>query len=861
VCNTYVPSTFVPPLLLHMHRPSQIIAILAALTLATPVSVLAQANPGANVSAAPTNASASPTSVTFAKASLEWDAGRYPESLRQLDVLLRSPAAANEREHIALLTGENWYTTAVAMNARAPRWSPNGRTIAFETGTGNARVTRLAAVNDNSRDSLRTIATLTGGLATFSPDGNHVVYVEGTNANGALTIRNLSDGSERTINDNGLQKAQLLFLSNTDLLVVGAPTSSTRSDLWQISLAANPSVPKRLTSTDSLRAELQLIPGSTMVLMGVGGRSPIGGAGGNAFARGARSRFAVLDIATGTERIFDGEAPTISTNGQTAAFITRAPGRNTLHMLALQPLGTPQAVHTTGDSLAAPALSPDGARAAFQWQTRFDWDIYTVTRDGKAPVRVTRDVQHDLLPRFLNNDQLIGMMGEARHRRSHLYDLSANTQRRIFHNNTVRTIAPEYEWVPSPDGTKLLIVAERDGDTVTPHRHLWMVDLARTVTVADLQKRVTEQLAAENALRSEGARRFAPIAASVRSAVAEVSTDRVYRHEKALFDFDSKHITRPGNLLAREYLIGQYKSFGLDAKFQPFEPRPNVSQPAIPTANVLAVLKGTENPELVYVVSSHFDSRAEGPGADDNTSGTAALLEAARVLSTRPQPATIIFASFTGEESGLLGSREFVRQAKADGLKFVGALNNDMLGWTNDNRLDNTIRYSNEGIRDLQHAAAIGFSNMITYDAFYYKSTDAAAFYDGYGDIVGGIGSYPVLGNPHYHQPHDVLEFENHQLIAEASKTTIASLMLLASSPSRIGGLSTTTSAQGVTTAVWNTSPEKGITKYLVRYGPASNPTQFKLESTQPRAVLPNAKAVNRRGLEGWDWARFTIPQ
>ncbi len=50
------------------------------------------------------------------------------------------------------------------------------------------------------------------------------------------------------------------------------------------------------------------------------------------------------------------------------------------------------------------------------------------------------------------------------------------------------------------------------------------------------------------------------------------------------------------------------------------------------TANVVATLKGTENPELIYVVSSHFDSVAVGPGADDDTSGTAALLEAARIL-------------------------------------------------------------------------------------------------------------------------------------------------------------------------------------------------------------------------------------
>ena len=156
---------------------------------------------------------------------------------------------------------------------------------------------------------------------------------------------------------------------------------------------------------------------------------------------------------------------------------------------------------------------------------------------------------------------------------------------------------------------------------------------------------------------------------------------------------------------------------------------------------------------------------------------------------SHPMPATIVFASFTGEEAGLLGSREFVRRAVEGKTQIVGALNNDMIGWANDQRLDNTIRYSNPGIRDIQHGAAMLFTKLITYDALYFKSTDAAAYYDAYGDIVGGIGSYPVLSNPHYHQSHDFLEFINHQLIAETSKTTVATLMLLASSPSRLKDL------------------------------------------------------------------------
>jgi hypothetical protein len=156
---------------------------------------------------------------------------------------------------------------------------------------------------------------------------------------------------------------------------------------------------------------------------------------------------------------------------------------------------------------------------------------------------------------------------------------------------------------------------------------------------------------------------------------------------------------------------------------------------------------------------------------------------------------------------------------------------------------------------------------MILYDALYYKGTDAASYYDAYGDIVGGLGSYPVLGNPHYHQPHDLLEGINHQQVAEVSKVTAATLMLLASSPSRIGGLQAAVSGGGATVN-WTASPETGITGYIVSWGPLTGDAAPKtMRVTQPRATIPGAtagtdvrvKAVNAKGLEGWDWARAVV--
>jgi hypothetical protein len=480
--------------------------------------------------------------------------------------------------------------------------------------------------------------------------------------------------------------------------------------------------------------------------------------------------------------------------------------------------------------------------------------------------RVTRDIQHDLLPRFLSNTTLIGLKGEARHRRSYLYDLNAGTSTRLFANNTIRTISPEYVWIPSADSRFLILQAERDGDTVSLERDISVVDLTKKISPADLQARLDRQFAAETDLRQRMTAAYKPVEATVRQVLSRSAVNHVYEYEKTLFDFDSKYITQPGNLKAIQYLEKTYRSFGYDPVVQWFTP-PALQASGGRTGNIVATLKGTVNPELIYVVSSHFDSVAVGPGADDDTSGTAALLEAARMLAGTPLPATVVFASFTGEEAGLLGSREFVKRAQDNKWKIAGALNNDMVGWAADSsQLNNTIRYSNPGIRDIQHGASFLFTDLVLFDAKYYKSTDAAAFYDGWGDIVGGIGSYPVLSNPNYHQPTDFIETMNFKQILETAKVTAATLVYLASSPSRLNGLKAERTASGIALS-WLPSPESGVKTYVVAYGPASDPLKTRVTVTGPGATLPvlpagtqvAVKAINARGLEGWDWARLVI--
>ncbi len=104
--------------------------------------------------------------------------------------------------------------------------------------------------------------------------------------------------------------------------------------------------------------------------------------------------------------------------------------------------------------------------------------------------------------------------------------------------------------------------------------------------------------------------------------------------------------------------------------------------------NVVARLKGTLYPNRYIIMSGDIDSRAsssvndtiDAPGANDNASGMAGVIEAARVLTKHKYPSSIIFAGLSGEEQGLFGGKHMAEVAKIEGWDIMGVLNNDMIG-------------------------------------------------------------------------------------------------------------------------------------------------------------------------------------
>lgn len=116
--------------------------------------------------------------------------------------------------------------------------------------------------------------------------------------------------------------------------------------------------------------------------------------------------------------------------------------------------------------------------------------------------------------------------------------------------------------------------------------------------------------------------------------------------------------------------------------------------------NVIAILKGKQNPNQYVIMSGDIDSRAssstdattDAPGANDNASGMAGVIEAARVLSKYEFANSVVFAGLSGEEQGLYGGKHMAEQAKQDGWEIIGVLNNDMIGNIHgiDGVIDNT---------------------------------------------------------------------------------------------------------------------------------------------------------------------------
>lgn len=216
---------------------------------------------------------------------------------------------------------------------------------------------------------------------------------------------------------------------------------------------------------------------------------------------------------------------------------------------------------------------------------------------------------------------------------------------------------------------------------------------------------------------------LSPVAAGAADApVADVSEARMHADVEKLVSFGTRHTLssdsdpRRGIGAARRWAADEFRktSKACGGCLEVVMPESMVNGTRIPVpvkmVDVVAIQRGTERPDEVVIVEAHIDSRvtdvmdvrSDAPGANDDGSGTALVLEAARVLSKRKFPTTIVYAALSGEEQGLYGGKLLADYAKKQGWTVKAVLNNDIVGGTHgsDGLVDDThVRLFSEGPR------------------------------------------------------------------------------------------------------------------------------------------------------------------
>ncbi|MEJ7627086.1 MAG: M20/M25/M40 family metallo-hydrolase [Ferruginibacter sp.] len=213
--------------------------------------------------------------------------------------------------------------------------------------------------------------------------------------------------------------------------------------------------------------------------------------------------------------------------------------------------------------------------------------------------------------------------------------------------------------------------------------------------------------------------------AAISKMINEVSSDSLRSYISSLVSFGTRNTlstqtskTR-GIGAARNWVLQKFNQFALNSQGRlsafidttTLQPDKRRIDTALLLGNVVATLKGTDpNDKRIFIISGHLDNMrssvmdriGDAPGANDDASGTAAVMECARIMSKNAFPATIIFVAVSGEEQGLLGAYFMASKARRDSLQIEAVLNNDIMGSNNSNEtniIDNTrIRVFSEGL-------------------------------------------------------------------------------------------------------------------------------------------------------------------
>lgn len=410
----------------------------------------------------------------------------------------------------------------------------------------------------------------------------------------------------------------------------------------------------------------------------------------------------------------------------------------------------------------------------------------------------------------------------------------------------------------------------------------------------------------------------------LRRLLAEVDEDRIEATVRRLVSFGTRHTLSTqddperGIGAARDWIYAEMKRYAaasggrMTVQLQSYIQEPASRIPvATRITNVVATLRGSVDPDRVQVVSGHYDSRAtdvmdatsDAPGADDDASGVAVIMELARVMATRRPASTLVFAAVAAEEQGLYGSGHLAEQFKAAGTNVQAMFTNDIVG---SSRADDgardpyTVRLFAEGVptaetpqqadtrrsvggendsparqlarfvRDVADNEATGMHVRVVYRRDrYLRGGDQIPFLErGY---PAARFTEPAEDFAHQHQDvrvedgkryGDLPEFCDFGYIARVARVNGAALWTLAQAPAAPRGVNVLTSAlTNATELVWQRGTEPDLAGYEVVWRETTDPEWTRVIEVgdvvrhtvdlSKDNVFFGVRAVNRSGLRG----------
>lgn len=286
-----------------------------------------------------------------------------------------------------------------------------------------------------------------------------------------------------------------------------------------------------------------------------------------------------------------------------------------------------------------------------------------------------------------------------------------------------------------------------------------------------------------------------------------ISRQNLFAYVRALQSFGTRHTLSPtepatfGIGAARRWIYDELNRVGserLDVRIDEFP----LTLAGVSTTqqNIIATLPGEGNHPGVIVVMAHYDSRSENledgqslaPGADDNGSGVALLIETARLLSSRPLQQTIIFAFLAAEEQGTFGSRLFVQDLLLEGRIIDVAINNDIVGGRAG--IPQSLRIFAQGPEDSEHVRLARYFDVIAdvYSPMFAVDIQQAPDREGrFGDhrefLNAGIPAIRLTESVEdpgaQHNENDIADRLDYEYLVQVTRLNVAALANMAGAP------------------------------------------------------------------------------